>query len=105
MQHSADAAHPAQRTVSHDGLSNAQATADALEDIFLGDDIAQAYAADPYSANEAKAANLVFAQMLWWKEDCIVVPNSANAKKIILRSFTTAISTLVLNPLLDVLQC
>ena len=80
-------------TISMDGLSAAaqpsssSETDDDLYDISMIDDLAEAYAADPYSADDEKTADLTFASGLWWKGDCIVVPNSADTKRLILQGF------------------
>ena len=63
------------------------ASADPLPDVSLIDDLVEAYAADPYFADAAKTAGLTFAQDLWWKGDRIVVPNSADTKRLILEAF------------------
>ncbi|KAL0052364.1 hypothetical protein WJX82_000917 [Trebouxia sp. C0006] len=61
--------------------------ADELTDHSLIDDIAEAYAADPFFADAAKTAEFIFAQSLWWKGDLIVVPDSKDTKRLILEAF------------------
>ena len=38
------------------------------------DDLVEAHAADPYNADDAKAAHPAFAEGLWWKSQHIVGP-------------------------------
>ena len=56
-------------------------------DVSLIDNLDEAYTADPFVADEAKAAHLTFASGLWWKRDRIVVPNSVDTKRLILQAF------------------
>ena len=62
-------------------------TSDTLHDYSLINNLAEAYAADPYFANDEKTADLTFAAGLCWKGHCIVVPNSADTKRLILQAF------------------
>ena len=89
-QRSADAANPTQQPVNPNAQSadhQSPAVADELPDISLIDDLAEAYAADPFFADDAKTADLNFAQGLWWKGDLIVVPDSSDTKRLILEAF------------------
>ena len=72
---------------SQDAAQRASVSADPLSDVSLIDDLVEAYAADPYFADEAKTAGLTFAQDLWWKGDRIVVANSTDTKRVILEAF------------------
>ncbi len=86
-QHYADAnlTHPP----INPGVQSAdqQSPASDLPDISLIDNFAEAYAADPFFADDAKTADLTFAEGLWWKGDRIVVPDSADTKRLILEAF------------------
>ena len=84
-QFSADVTNPTQPLVNPNAQSADQP--DELPDISLTDDLAEAYAADPFFADDAKTAELTFAQGLWWKGDRIVVPASADTKRLILQAF------------------
>lgn len=53
----------------------------------LGDDLAEAYAADPHLGDESKTADLMSAQGLWWKGDHIVMPSSVDTKWLVLQVF------------------
>ena len=67
--------------------STDQHSADDLPDFSLMDDLAEAYAADPFFADEDKTSDLTFAEVLWWKVDRIVVPDSKDTKRLILQAF------------------
>ena len=73
--------------MSHDSQSTDQQPSSAADDVSLIDDLTQAYAADPYFTDDEKTADLTFAAGLWWKGNCIVVPNSADTKRLILQAF------------------
>ena len=63
----------------------AESDSDEAYEFDLVNDIAQAYVADHFFAEESKTAGSSFFQGLWWKIDCIVVPSSANIKRLILQ--------------------
>ena len=52
--------------------SSSSETADALHAVSMIDNLAEAYAADPFFADEAKTADLTFALGLWWKRGLIL---------------------------------
>ena len=60
-------------------------TSDDLHDVSWFDDFAEAYAADPDFADDEKTADFTFAAGLWWKGDRIVVPKSADTKRLSLK--------------------
>jgi transposase InsO family protein len=89
-QPSTDAADPTQLPVNPNAQPADQhmpTAADELTDHSLVDDIAEAYAADPFFADDAKTADLTFAQGLWWKGGLIVVPDSKDTKRLIFEAF------------------
>ncbi|KAA6423130.1 MAG: hypothetical protein FRX49_07117, partial [Trebouxia sp. A1-2] len=51
----------------------------------LVDEITEAYAADPFFADDANTAGMTHAEGLWWKEGRIVVPDSKETKLLILQ--------------------
>ena len=76
--------------MSQDSQSAAQqpsSYADDSHDISLIDDLAPACAADACFMNTEKPADLTFAAGLWWEADCVVIPNSADTKRLILQTF------------------
>ena len=88
-QHPADSTRPMSvheqsATVQQPSSSG---TAGDLHDISWYDVFAEAYAADPDFTDEEKTADLTFAAGLWWKADRIVVPKSADTKRLILQAF------------------
>ena len=77
----ADKQHPAAspQPMSKDGQSAAiqpqsssSESADALHDVSMIDNLAEAYTADPFFADEAKTADLTIALGLWWKRGLIL---------------------------------
>ena len=52
----------------------------------LVDDISQAYAADPFFADDTNTANMSYIEGLWWKDGRIVVPDSEETKLLILQA-------------------
>ena len=59
---------------------------DELHEATFVDDIIEAYAADPFFADEKNTAGMTHVEGLWWKEGRIVVPNSADTKRMILQA-------------------
>ena len=49
----------------------------------LTEHLAEAYAADPFFADEARTATRMFSGGLWWKDDRIVMPNSVDCKRLL----------------------
>ena len=87
-QHLADLAQPMSiDEQSATGQPPSSESVDALHDVSLIDDFAEAYAADPDFADDEKTADFTFAAGLWWKGDRIVVPKSADTKRLVLQAF------------------
>ena len=80
-RHSADTTASTEQTVTIDHPS------DTIDDLSLVDNLVEGYAADPFFADDKRTAGLTFAQDLWWKGNRIVVPDSADTKKVILQAF------------------
>ena len=82
----AQSVHEQSATVVTVQQPSSSGTACDLHDISCFDDFAEAYATDPNFADEEKTADFTFAAGLWspWKGDGIVVPKSADTKRLIL---------------------
>ena len=65
--------------------SSAVDTDDVHNTTFI-DDIIEAHAADPFFADENNTAGMSLIEGLWWKEGRIVMPNSADTKRLVLEA-------------------
>ena len=63
----------------------AQKFDDELPEPTLVDDIIEAYATDPFFADENKTAGMYVINGLWWKGDHFVVSDSPDTKRLILQ--------------------
>ena len=68
--------------------SSSAVDTDDVHDATFIDDIIEAYAADPFLkfADENNTAGMSLIEGLWWKEGRIVMPNSADTKRLILEA-------------------
>ena len=64
--------------------SSSAVDTDDVHDVTFIDDIIEAYAADPFFADESNTAGMSLIEGLWWKEGRIVMPNSADTKRLVL---------------------
>ena len=62
------------------------AASDELHDAIVIDDIIEAYAADSCFADEKNTASMTHVEGLLWREGRIVLPNSADTKRMILEA-------------------
>ena len=81
------AAEPAAESAldSAPASSSAVDTDDVHNATFIAD-IIEAHAADPIFADESNTAGMSLIEGLWWKEGCIVMPNSADTKRLVLEA-------------------
>lgn len=78
-------------TAAESAVDSAPASGNAVDtddvhDATFVDDIIEAYAADPFFADENNTAGMSLIEGLWWKEGCIVMPNSADTKRLVLKA-------------------
>ena len=83
QQPSADAHAPAEPSSPTSSSSSSDSIADPVD---LIQEIAEAYAADPFFADDANTAGMSYAEGLWWKDGRIVVPDSKDTKLLILQA-------------------
>ena len=80
QQPSADAHAPAEP-------SSPTSSSDSIADpVDLIQEIAEAYAADLFFEDDANTAGMSYAECLWWKDGCIVVPDSKDTKLLIFQA-------------------
>ena len=77
---------PAESVVDGAPASSSAVDTDDVQDATFIDDVIEAYAADPFFADENNTAGMSLIEGLWWKESCIVVPNSADTKRLVLKA-------------------
>ena len=66
--------------------SSSAVDTDDVHDATFIDDIIEAYAADPFFADENNTAGMSLIEGLWWKEGRIVMPKSADTKRLVLEA-------------------
>ena len=83
---SAAAEPAAESAVDSAPASGSAVDTDDVHDATFIDDIIETYAADSFFADENNTAGMSLIEGLWWKETRIVMPNSADTKRLIVEA-------------------